>query len=71
MQCLHTRTVCNTRTFLHAAGIIGNIVAMFILNGSYLHTSFSQLLTSLAFFDLLYLTTMLLESVRYERRQIE
>ena len=45
-------------------GILGNVVSIFLLTRPELRSCFNQLLAVLATYDLLYLITMLLESLR-------
>ena len=45
-------------------GVLGNIASIFLLTRPELQSCFNQLLAVLASFDLLYLITMLLESMR-------
>ena len=45
-------------------GVLGNIASIFILTRPQLRSCFNQLLAVLASYDLLYLITMLLESLR-------
>ena len=45
-------------------GIIGNTLSIFLLLGKHIRNSFNKFLATLAIFDLIYLMTMMLESMK-------
>ena len=53
-----------SQMIISTLGVLGNIVSIFLLTRPELRSCFNQLLAVLASFDLLYLITMLLESMR-------
>ena len=53
-----------SQMIISTLGVLGNLVSIFLLTRPKLRSCFNQLLAVLASFDLLYLITMLLESMR-------
>ena len=52
-----------TQCLVSCLGVVGNTISIFLLLGKELRNSFTKLLAILAVFDLIYLVTMLLDSM--------
>jgi hypothetical protein len=52
-----------SQCLISSAGVLGNTISIFLLLGKQLKNSFNQLLAVLAMFDLIYIITMLLDSI--------